>query len=169
MCNNLVRSHVKFHGFNCFTLIFLQSAAQWVWTHTNQNRKKGVCTESSETEMHGTHSFIQQLKGDSMSSIAIYHINKDDDSSGSWNKMFNNEMVRKPFNDSCVCLWLLCLQLLCGFLTRMDVFFVKKRSCVKPQMLRLRPKDEKMSSSQSILILKKWFWVQWLRNKFPLV
>lgn len=36
----------------------------------------------------------------------------------------------------------------------MDVFFVEKR-CVKHQMLRLRPKNDKMSSSQRITTLKK--------------
>lgn len=36
------------------------------------------------------------------------------------------------------------------FLTRMGMFFVEKRSCEKPQMLRLRPKEDKMPSSQTI-------------------
>lgn len=44
--------------------------------HKPKQKRKGVCTESLETEMHGTHSFIQQLKWASMSRIAIYHINK---------------------------------------------------------------------------------------------
>lgn len=52
---------------------------------------------------------------------------------------------------SLVCVYDFCVD----FLTRIDVFFVKKRSCVKPQMLRLRPKDKKMSSSWSILTVKK--------------
>lgn len=51
-----------------------------------------------------------------------------------------------------VCIYDFCVDF---FLTRIDVFFVKKRSCVKLQMLRLRPKYEKMSSSWSILALKK--------------
>ena len=55
-----------------------------------------------------------------------------------------------------VCIYDFCVYDFCvDFLTRIDVFFVKKRSCVKLQMLRLRPKAEKMSSSWSILTLKK--------------
>lgn len=40
---------------------------------------------------------------------------------------------------------------------------------MKPQMVRLRPKDDKIPSSQNISTLKKWSYLQCLRNKLPVV
>lgn len=74
MYNNFVRSHVKLHGFNCFTLIFFFQVQLSGCEPTQTKTKKGVWTESLETEMHGTHSFIQPLKGANISGTAIYHI-----------------------------------------------------------------------------------------------
>ena len=123
--------------------------------HKRKQKRKRVCTESLETEMYGTHSFIQKLKWSSMSRIAIYHINKMVTPQAVGinylkTKEQRNHLMTLVFMTSgfmtSVCIY---------FLKTMDVFFIKKRSFVKPQMLRLRPKDEKISSSQSILSLKK--------------
>lgn len=50
----------------------------------HKQRKKGFA-QSLETEMHDSHGFIQQLKGASISSIAICPIKRSEDSLGRWN------------------------------------------------------------------------------------